>query len=132
MHLLQKLFVCFPLLVSASLLYGTGNLSDEAYWTPQLSYAPAKMMWGPWNGRDFITVKNRTLHVKAGPKGEFKSAQMGYPGGVYRTYKAFELSFDYRTNGTASVSSNGMNKEKEIPETVTRIPAVFSALGRTS
>lgn len=115
MHLLQKLFVCFPLLVSASLLYGTGNLSDEAYWTPQLSYAPAKMMWGPWNGRDFITVKNRTLHVKAGPKGEFKSAQMGYPGGVYRTYKAFELSFDYRTNGTASVSSNGMNKEKEIP-----------------
>ena len=88
---------------------------DEAYWTPQLSYAPAKLMWGPWNGRDFFTVENRVLHVNAGANGEFKSAQMEYPGGIYRTISAYELSFEYRTNGNASATSSGWHKEKKIP-----------------
>lgn len=110
-----RFLVLLPLAVMLTAGSAAHAQVDEAYWTPQLSYAPAKLMWGPWNGRDFFTVENRVLHVNAGANGEFKSAQMEYPGGIYRTISAYELSFEYRTNGNASATSSGWHKEKKIP-----------------
>ncbi len=102
----------FLFVVSSVGIAAEGNLVSPHYFQAAVSYAPATLMWGPWDDRNFA-VTDETLQLTSQRQGAVQSATMGVLDD-YSTAEALDVSFQYQAQGTASISMSAYHPEKNV------------------
>ena len=90
------------------------NLVSAHYFKSAVSYAPAKLMWGPWNDRNF-EIADQTLLLKSKDDGTTSIATIPGLTGDYSTAEALDVRFRYQAKGRAAISMSVYHPEKQLP-----------------